>query len=89
MESVAERSQKQKRETAQKEPSTRFPCVYNRNNRPPERPESTKRGRSVNRGREAWPQREGRQRSRAGCIYICMYCWMQDAGPWDLRGIMS
>ncbi|KAL6260836.1 hypothetical protein P5V15_008361 [Pogonomyrmex californicus] len=47
----------------------------------PERPESTKRGRSVSRGREAWPQ-ERRQRSRAVVVPP-----MQDAGPWDLLDI--
>ncbi|KYM95127.1 hypothetical protein ALC62_14238 [Cyphomyrmex costatus] len=32
----------------------------------PERPESTKRGRSVNRGREAWPQEK---KTKKSCCY--------------------
>lgn len=55
-------------------------CLYVQPEQPaPERPESTKRGRSVNCGGEvAWSQ-ERRQRGRAVVLLV------RDAGPWDLH----
>lgn len=77
VESVAERN----RAEARIKDLDGSPCVQPEQPAP-ERPESTKRGRSVNRGREAWPQEKKTKKS---------YCCTADARCWTvgLVGIMS
>ncbi|TGZ56751.1 Uncharacterized protein DBV15_02851 [Temnothorax longispinosus] len=80
VESVAERN---RAEARIKKTSMVSLCVYVQPEQPaPERPESTKRGRSVNRGKEAWPQE--RKTKKSCCCTADARCWTV-----GLVGIMS